>query len=293
MSLPDDATAPLPVTPVSRNPRRKRSLIIGGAAGSVLLLVCLCIGGVAAFGASPAGKSAAATRVASTATAQALASASTATVQALALVPTATVQAPTPMPTINAGPTQTRVMELAFLATAQAPTATPMATSTPVPSTATAVPPTATPPPPTATPVPTLVPPTSTAIPPTATAIPPTSVPPTAVPALPPPTAVPPRAPTVAPVAAAKTWNTVPLYPNSTLYQNSSANSSIFATTDPVATVEAWYQREWPRAGLTYVTDFPQDNLVFHLYRKGSGLYGYAVQEVTPGVIGIAMIVTK
>lgn len=182
MSLPDDATAPLPITPVSRNPQRKRSLIIGGVAGSVLLLLCLCIGGLAAFGASPAGKSAEATRLAKTATAQALASVSTATVRALALAPTATVQAvvltPTIIPTTTPGPTATATRPLPLTATATPPAPTiAAALPTTAPSTLTPAPPTAT----------ATVPPavTATAIPPSPTAIPPsqTTIPPTATPA--------------------------------------------------------------------------------------------------------------
>jgi len=63
---------------------------------------------------------------------------------------------PTAAPTVNVGPTQTRAAEVAQIAalqaTANAPTATPKPTNTPVPPTATAAPPTATALPPTATP---------------------------------------------------------------------------------------------------------------------------------------------
>lgn len=70
-------------------------------------------------------------------------------------------------PTTNVAPTQTRAAELAVLATAQAPTATPAATATPEPTS----PPAATPTPvaPTATAIPTA---TNTPRPPSATATP-------------------------------------------------------------------------------------------------------------------------
>ena len=76
--------------------------------------------------------------------------------------------------TIFAGGRTERNFDIVF--TVPFPTATPVATNTPVPPTATPVPPTATPEP-TATPIPptaTPVPPTATPVPPTATPVPPT-----------------------------------------------------------------------------------------------------------------------
>lgn len=106
--------------------------------------------------------------------------------------------------TIFAGGRTERNFDIVF--TVPFPTATPVATNTPVPPTATPVPPTATPEP-TATPVPptaTPVPPTATPVPPTATPVPPTATPePTATPVPPTATPVPPTAtpePTATPV---------------------------------------------------------------------------------------------
>lgn len=106
--------------------------------------------------------------------------------------------------TIFAGGRTERNFDIVF--TVPFPTATPVATNTPVPPTATPVPPTATPEP-TATPVPptaTPVPPTATPVPPTATPVPPTATPePTVTPVPPTATPVPPTAtpePTATPV---------------------------------------------------------------------------------------------
>jgi hypothetical protein len=85
----------------------------------------------------------------------------------------------------------------------------------------------------------------------------------------------------------------VPLYPNAILYQNSSANSAVYATTDSVNVVDAWYKREWTRAGLVYFTDLEQGGLTFHTYTAGGNFYGYAVKETAPGITGIAMILGK
>ena len=166
MSLPDDPTAPPPTTVPPQNSRKSRRLVIGSAAGSLVLLLCLCVGGLAAYGLSPAGRNAAATRTALTAIAQ-------------ASMPTATVK-------VTAIPI--RVSEIAPPVTAQARTpvasvtavAAPLVTSTSIPPTNTTVPPTSTPVPPTATPVVptnTTVPATSTPVPPTNTAAPPTNTP--------------------------------------------------------------------------------------------------------------------
>ena len=98
--------------------------------------------------------------------------------------------------TIFAGGRTERNFDIVF--TVPFPTATPVATNTPVPPTATPVPPTATPVPPTATPVP----PTATPVPPTATPVPPTATPePTATPIPPTATPVPPTATPVPPTA--------------------------------------------------------------------------------------------
>lgn len=88
-------------------------------------------------------------------------------------------------------------------------------------------------------------------------------------------------------------WNGVPLYPNTVLFKESSTESVLYTTTDSVAVVEAWYRREWPRAGLVYVTEYNSDRLNFHLYTRGGVIFGYAVQEAAPGVIGVSMIRTK
>ena len=249
-------TTPIPPRRNPMSKQRRRLTIIGASIGGVLVLTCLCIGGLAAYGSTPGAKNAASTRTALTVAAQ----------------------APTATPTVNIGPTQTRALELAQLATAQAPTATPSATSTPIPPTVTPIPPT-----PTRTPLP----PTNTPLPPTATAIPPTAVPvavaPTATPR-------PPAAPTTAPApATGQKWNGVPLYPNAVLYQNTSATSAIYVTGDPVNAVDAWYKREWMRAGLLYFSDVQQADLTFHIYTAGGNFYGYAVKETAPGIIGIAM----
>ncbi len=262
----DESSANQPTNtpiPPRRNPmskQRRRLTIIGASIGGVLVLTCLCIGGLAAYGSTPGVKNAASTRA------------------ALAVA----AQAPTATATINIGPTQTRALELAQLATAQAPTATPIATNTPVPATATPIPPT-----PTRTPIP----PTNTPLLPTATPIPPTTVPVAVVPTA---TPIPKPPPTTAPTpATGQRWNGVPLYPNAVLYQNSSADSAVYATTDPVSTVDAWYKREWTRAGLVYFSDFPQGDLTFHTYTQGGKFYGYAVREVAPGTVAIAMIIGR
>ncbi len=283
----DESSANQPTNtpiPPRRNPmskQRRKLTIIGASIGGVLVLTCLCIGGLAAYGSTPGVKNAASTRA------------------ALAVA----AQAPTATATINIGPTQTRALELAQLATAQAPTATPITTNTPVPATATPIPPTPTrtPIPPTATPIPptnTPLPPTATPIPPTNTPLPPTAtpIPPTTVPVAVVPTAtpIPKPPPTTAPApATGQRWNGVPLYPNAVLYQNSSADSAVYATTDPVSTVDAWYKREWTRAGLVYFSDFPQGDLTFHTYTQGGKFYGYAVREVAPGTVAIAMIIGR
>lgn len=187
MSLPDDATAPLPITPAPENSRRRRRIVIGSAAGSVALLLCLCVGGLAAYGLSPVGRNAAATRTALTAIAQ-------------ASMPTATAK-------VTAIPI--RVSEITPPVTAQArtPVATPATTSTPIPPTYTPLPSTATPLPPTATQLP--LPPTDTPIPPTDTPVPPTAapLPPTDTPV--PPTAM----PTVVAVAPAVVATATPVPP--------------------------------------------------------------------------------
>lgn len=258
---PDQLTNPtIPTRHTPMSKQRRRLTAIGASVGGVLLLTCLCIGGLAAYGSTPGAKNAASTRTALTIAAQA---------------PIATA-------TINIGPTQTRALELAQLATAQAPTATPSATNTPIPPTVTPIPPT-----PTRTPIP----PTNTPLPPTATPLPPTAVPvavaPTATPR-------PPAPPTTAPTpATGQKWNGLPLYPNAVLYQNTSTTSAVYVTGDPVNAVETWYKREWVRAGLLYVSDLQQGDLTFHTYTAGGNFYAYAVKETAPGVIGIALALGK
>jgi hypothetical protein len=110
---------------------------------------------------------------------------------------------------------------------------------------------------------------------------------PTATPKPPPP---PPTAPAA---ATGQKWNGVPLYPNAVLYQNSGATSSVYATTDPLNVVDAWYKREWTRSGLVYVTDLQQGDITFHTYTAGGNFYGYGLKEATPGIIAIGMIFSK
>ncbi len=144
---PDQLTNPsIPTRRIPMSKQRRRLTAIGASIGGVLALICLCIGGLAAYGLTPGVKNAASTRTGLTAAAQAA---------------TATA-------TINIGPTQTRVQELAPLVTAVGATATPQPpTATPIlPTTIpVAIASTATPAPlqPTPTPVPPKLTPTTSA----------------------------------------------------------------------------------------------------------------------------------
>ncbi len=122
---PDQLTNPsIPTRRIPMSKQRRRLTAIGATIGGVLTLICLCIGGLAAYGLTPGVKNAASTRTGLTAAAQAA---------------TATA-------TVNIGPTQTRVQELAPLVTAVGATATPQSpTPTPLQPTPTPIPPNLTP----------------------------------------------------------------------------------------------------------------------------------------------------
>lgn len=95
--------------------------------------------------------------------------------------------------------------------------------------------------------------------------------------------------PTAVPVAG-PTWHGAPLYPTARLYQTESSAAAIFTSGDDVESIDAWYRREWPRAGFRYVFDYPQSGYVYHVYERAGSRYAYAVLVAGAGLVGIAML---
>lgn len=174
------ATGPMPPRPARR---RSPLRIVGIVAGSVVALACLCVGALAAYSLSPAGRANTDRTNATRAAGQ--------TLQTQAAI--GRVSAPAATQTAGVTASTTPIAASTTVAAVVVPTAT-VAVVAPTP---TLPPPTTTPLPPTATPVPPT--PTLTPVPPTPTPRPPT---PTVTPR-PPTQPPPPSAPTSAPAPPA------------------------------------------------------------------------------------------
>jgi hypothetical protein len=130
--------------------------------------------------------------------------------------------------------------------------------------------------------------PTATPLPPT-----PTPIPPTATPIPPTPKPLPTSTPTTAPrTASSQTWNGAPVYPGSVVYQDL-GNSIVYAVGDSVSTVNAWYDRAWRAAGMSFVTTTREGHLTFRIYSYRGSLYGYAVDEASPGLTAVGLTYVK
>lgn len=118
---------------------------------------------------------------------------------------------------------------------------------------------------------------------PTATALPTASPTPT-------PTRVVLPTVTSVPVVSGTTWHGVPRYPRARRYEDVSAAATTFVTADDIDVVDAWYRREWARAGLLFVLDYPHGGYLYHVYERSGARYAYSLTTVPGGITGIAML---
>lgn len=91
-------------------------------------------------------------------------------------------------------------------------------------------------------------------------------------------------------VVSGMTWHGVPLYPGARRYEDVSLAATTFITADDIDSVDAWYRREWSRAGLQFVLDYPNGGYLYHVYERAGVRYAYALTTVTGGITGIAML---
>jgi hypothetical protein len=88
-----------------------------------------------------------------------------------------------------------------------------------------------------------------------------------------------------------RTWLGLPLYPNATLYQETTATSAVYYTDDGPALVGAWFEREWKKAGMSYLRDYYDADYTYHVYSSGARQYAYAVVPLPGKTNAIALVV--